>query len=76
MLRQAAWGTDFLLTPTPSKHSVHGHRHYHSAGSGHVCRNRFTAFFVAEDDHLLAVFRYVERNPLRDGMVARAEDWP
>src|SRR5437660_1001492 len=61
------------LTPT---HSVRWHQHYHSTGSGHVYQNRFQAFAVAEDEHLLTVLRYVERNPLRAGLVARAEDWP
>jgi putative transposase len=50
------------------------HRHYHS--SGHVWQGRFKAFPIQEDDHLRAVLRYVERNPLRAGLVARAEDWP
>jgi putative transposase len=31
---------------------------------------------VQEDGHLLAVCRYVERNSLHAGLVARAEDWP
>jgi putative transposase len=57
-------------------HSVRWHKHYHSTGSGHVYQNRFKAFAVAEDDHLLKVLRYIERNPLRAGLVARAEDWP
>jgi putative transposase len=30
---------------------------------------------VQGDAHLLAVLRYVERNPLAAGLVARAEDW-
>jgi putative transposase len=30
---------------------------------------------VQEDEHLLTVCRYVERNPLRAGLVKRAEDW-
>jgi putative transposase len=57
-------------------HSVRWHQHYHSTGSGHVYQNRFKAFPVAEDEHLLTVLRYVERNPLRAGLVQRAEDWP
>jgi putative transposase len=57
-------------------HSVRWHKHNHSTGSGHVYQNRFKAFAVAEDDHLLTVLRYVERNPLRAGLVRRAEDWP
>ena len=39
------------------------HRHYGS--SGHVWQGRFKAFPVQQDQHLLAVLRYVERNPLR-----------
>jgi putative transposase len=49
------------------------HRHYRS--SGHVWQGRFKAFPIQQDDHLLTVLRYIERNPLRAGVVARAEDW-
>jgi putative transposase len=49
------------------------HRHYH--GSGHVWQGRFKAFPIEQDEHLLAVLRYVERNPLRAGLVERAEEW-
>ncbi len=51
-------------------------RHYHS--SGHIWQGRFKAFPVQEDDHLRAVLRYIERNPLRAALVERAEDrpWP
>jgi putative transposase len=67
--------TSFLRWLTLT-HSVRWHKHHHSTGSGHVYQNRFKAFAVAEDDHLLAVLRYVERNALRAGLVRRAEDWP
>src|SRR5262249_12848097 len=33
------------------------------------------SFPVQNDDHLLTVCRYVERNALRAGLVARAEEW-
>lgn len=49
------------------------HKHYHS--SGHVWQGRFKAFPIEEDDHLLTVLRYVERNALRAEMVRRAEQW-
>lgn len=45
-------------------------------GSGHLWQGRFKAFPIQEDGHLLAVLRYVERNPLRAGLVERSEDWP
>lgn len=50
------------------------HQHYRT--SGHVWRGRFKAFPVQDDAHLWTVLRYVERNPLRAGLVSRAEDWP
>ncbi|MBI1901344.1 MAG: transposase [Planctomycetia bacterium] len=50
------------------------HRHYQS--SGHVWQGRFKAFPIQQDDHLLAVLRYIERNPVRAALVRRAEDWP
>ncbi len=49
------------------------HRHY--GGSGHVWQGRFKAFPIQQDEHLLTVLRYVERNALRAGLVERAEDW-
>jgi putative transposase len=67
--------TSFLRWLTLT-HSVRWHKHYHSTGSGHVYQSRFKAFAVAEDEHLLTVLRYVERNALRAGLVERAEDWP
>jgi putative transposase len=50
------------------------HRHYHS--SGHVWQGRFRAFPIQEDEHLLTVLRYIERNPVRAGLVRKAQDWP
>lgn len=49
------------------------HEHYHT--TGHVWQGRFKAFPIQEDDHLLTVLRYIERNPLRAKLVARPQDW-
>ncbi|MBZ0137367.1 MAG: transposase [Planctomycetes bacterium] len=49
------------------------HRHYE--GSGHVWQGRYKSFICQPDQHLLSVLRYVERNPVRAGMVKRAQDW-
>ena len=38
-------------------------------------QGRFKAFPIEQDDHLLTVLRYVERNPLRAGLVEQAENW-
>ena len=42
---------------------------------GHLYQGRFKSFPIAADEHLLAVLRYVERNPLRAGLVERGEQW-
>jgi putative transposase len=51
------------------------HEHYHSRGGGHVYQGRFKSFPVAGDDYFLAFCRYVEADPLRAGLVERAEQW-
>lgn len=47
------------------------HRHYKS--SGHVWQGRFKAFPIQQDEHLLTVLRYVERNPVRANIVTKAQ---
>ena len=54
---------------------VHGYRKRYR-GSGHVWQGRFKAFPIEQDEHLLTVLRYVERNPLRANLVERVESWP
>jgi putative transposase len=54
-------------------HAKRYHRHYGT--SGHVWQGRFKAFPIQDDDHLVTVLRYVERNALRAELVARAEHW-
>ena len=51
------------------------HEHYHTRGGGHLYQGRFKSFPVAEDEHFLTLCRYVEANPLRAGLVKRAQDW-
>jgi putative transposase len=58
------------LTHTQRWHAQRG-----TAGSGHVYQGRFKSFPVQDDGHLVTVCRYVERNPLKAGLVARAEEW-
>jgi putative transposase len=56
-------------------HTQRWHAHSHAVGHGHLYQGRFKSFPIQEDEHLLTVCRYVERNPLRAGLVRRAEDW-
>ena len=56
-------------------HTQRDHAHYHTPGTGPLYQGRFKAFPIAEDEHLLTVLRYVERNPLRAGMVCSVAHW-
>ncbi len=73
------------LTHTQRWHAAHD-----SAGTGHIYQGRYKSFpiqarrisraqreqgVVDAGSSLLTVLRYVERNPLRAGLVRRAEDW-
>ena len=51
-------------------------KHSHDAvGHGHLYQGRFKSFPIEQDEHLLTVLRYVERNPVRAGAAKRAENW-
>ena len=51
-------------------------KHAHAAvGQGHLYQGRFKSFPIEQDSHLLAVLRYVERNPVRSKLVSGAEQW-
>jgi putative transposase len=51
------------------------HLHRNSVGTGHLYQGTYKSFPVQDDEHFLTVCRYVEQNPLRAGLVQRAEDW-
>ena len=51
------------------------HLHRHSVGSGHLYQGTYKSFPIQDDEHFLTVCRYVEQNPLRAGLVSRAQDW-
>ena len=59
------------LTHTQRYHASHG-----TVGIGHLYQGRFKSFPVQGDSHYLTVLRYIEANPLRAGLVERADDWP
>ena len=43
--------------------------------SGRIWQNRFFSCIVEDDTHLWTVARYIEKNPLKAGLVERAEDY-
>ena len=56
-------------------HSKRWHAFRGSRGTGSVYQGRYKAFPVQTDTHFLTLCRYVERNPLRAGLVRRSRDW-
>ena len=56
-------------------HTQRWHVIHNTTGTGHLYQGRYKSFPIQDDDHLLTVIRYVERNPLRAGLVEKVEDW-
>lgn len=50
--------------------------HRRNGSSGRIWEGRFKDFPVQNDEHLLTVMRYVERNACKAGLVQRAAQWP
>jgi len=44
-------------------------------GYGHLYQDRYKSFPTESNEYCQTLIRYVEQNPLRAKMVARAEDW-
>ena len=56
-------------------HTQRWHSQNKTIGSGHLYQGRYKSFIIQEDNCLLSVIRYVERNPLRANIVRKAENW-
>jgi putative transposase len=52
------------------------HRENRSLEGGHIYQGRFKSFPIQDESYLYNVLLYVEANPLRAKLVARAEQWP
>jgi putative transposase len=64
-----------FMTWMMNAHIRRHHRFHELWGTGHLYQGRYKAFPVQCDHHLLTVLRYVEANPVRARLVARAEAW-
>ncbi len=56
-------------------HAMRSITHRRVLGMGPLYQGRFKSLPVQEDNHLLTLLRYVQRNPLRAKLVKRCEDW-
>jgi putative transposase len=59
----------WLLTTHVQRHRI---RH---ETTGRIWQGRYKAFPIQADGHLLTVLRYVERNPVRAGLVNSSREW-
>jgi putative transposase len=66
--------TEFFRWMTHT-HAMRWRVSHNTVGYGHLYQGRFKSFPVQQDGHFLNVCRYVERNALTAGIVAKAEDW-
>lgn len=57
-----------LVSHTQRYHRLH-------KSSGHVWQGRFKSPVIQDDEHLLAVLRYIEANPVRAGLVKHAGEY-
>lgn len=56
-------------------HTQRWHQSKNTKGTGHLYQGRYKSFIIEEDNHLLSVICYVERNALRAKLVKKAENW-
>ena len=57
-------------------HTRRWHASKGTTGEGHLYQGRYKSFLCQNDDnHLLTVLRYVERNAKKAKLVSRAENW-
>ena len=57
-------------------HACRWQRAHGTRGLGPVYQGRFKAIPIQTGHHVVTVIGYVERNPVKPGLVSRAQDWP
>lgn len=73
IVRANEQGFSRLFSETHMCYAQYYHRRYET--SGHLWQGRFYSCLLQES-HFHRAVRYVERNPVRAGLVGRAGDWP
>jgi len=56
-------------------HTQRWHVQNKTIGSGSLYQGRYKSFLIQQNQHLLSVIRYVERNPLRAKLVKNIQKW-
>lgn len=58
-----------------TSHVRRHHSRNSTIGYGHLYQGTYKSFLVEEDNHLLTVLKYIERNAVRAKLSKRTEDW-
>ncbi len=56
-------------------HAMRYRTSHRTVGYGPLYQGRYKSFVIERDEYFLTAARYVERNPLRAGLVKRAQEW-
>ncbi|HEY8550602.1 MAG TPA: transposase [Vicinamibacterales bacterium] len=59
-----------------TSHVRRHHRVQDEDGLGHLYQDRYRNVAIGTEIQLLVLLKYVESNPVRAGLVSRAENWP
>lgn len=73
-LRTAAAPLSRIMAGLQSSYTQRFNRRHNRVG--HLFQGRYKSFLVQEDRYLLALIRYIHRNPVRAGIVRLAADYP
>jgi putative transposase len=73
LLRPRATSISRVVQSLLVSHTQRYHRFHRT--SGHVWQGRFKSPVIQDDEHLLAVLRYIEANPLRAKLVEHAGEY-
>ena len=74
VLGTAALPLDRFMQCLQQSYTQRFNRRY--AQVGHVFQGRYKALLCETDEYLVTLVRYVHQNPVRAGLVTRAEDYP
>jgi putative transposase len=58
-----------------STHTRRVHALTNTIGTGHLYQGRYKSFLVENDEYLITLIKYVERNPVRATLVSECQDW-
>lgn len=56
-------------------HTQQYHARTETIGHGHIYQGRYKSFLIETDRYVLAVIKYVERNPVRARLAEKVENW-